>query len=121
MKLAFDIVLVLHLLAFATVLGGVLAEAKNFKTGAKVNSGIIHGSWLALITGLTMAGLLPFAEPEESLNGTTLAIKGLALTGVFFIAYTFQKKETTPKWVVPTIGALEIVALSVAVIGGVTL
>ncbi len=119
MKLVLDIFLVLHLLAFATVLGGVIAEAKNFKVGAKVNAGIIHGSWLALITGLVMAGILPMAEPDEHLNGTTLAIKGLALTGVFLLAYTYQKKEQTPKWVVPAIGLLEVIAVSVAVLVGV--
>ena len=120
MKLVLDIFLVLHLLAFATIVGGVLAETKNFKHGAKVNPGILHGSWLALITGLVMAGVLPFAEPDETLNGTVLAVKGLALTAIFFIGYTFQKKDQTPKWVVPSVGLLAVIAVSTAVIGGVT-
>ena len=117
MKLVLDIFLVLHLLAFAVILGGVLAETKNFKTGAKVNPGILHGSWLSLLTGLVMAGLLPVAEPEETLNPIALSIKGLALTGIFFIGYTYQKKDKTPKWVVPTIGAMAIIALATAVLG----
>jgi tellurite resistance protein TehA-like permease len=39
------------------------------------------------------------------------------LTGIFFIGYTYQKKDATPKWVVPTIGALAIAAMGFAVIG----
>ena len=112
-----EIFLVLHLIAFATILGGVIAEAKNFKTGAKVNPGILHGSWLALLTGLVLAGLLPVVSPDEHINGVALSIKGLALTGIFFIGYTFQKKDSTPKWVVPAIGALALVAVTTAVVG----
>jgi hypothetical protein len=117
MNLVSEIFLVLHLIAFATIFGGVIAEAKNFKTGAKVNPGILHGSWLALLTGLVLAGLLPVVSPNDHLNSIALSIKGLALTGIFFIGYTYQKKETTPKWVVPTIGALVLVALTTAIVG----
>jgi VIT1/CCC1 family predicted Fe2+/Mn2+ transporter len=116
MNLVLDITLAIHLLAFATILGGVLSETKNFKTGAKVNSGILHGSWLALLTGLVMTGLI-YAIGEENINNLVLSIKGLLLTGIFFIGYTYQKKDSAPKWVVPTIGALAIAAMSFAVIG----
>jgi hypothetical protein len=116
MNLVLDITLAIHLLAFAVILGGVLSETKNFKTGAKVNPGILHGSWLALLTGLIMTGLI-YAIGEENINNLVLSIKGLLLTGIFFIGYTYQKKDATPKWVVPTIGALAIAAMSFAVIG----
>jgi hypothetical protein len=117
-ELTIRIFLVLHLLAFATILGGVLAETKNFKTGAKVNPGILHGSWLALVTGLVMVGLLYPAG--EQVNNLSVSIKGLMITGIFFIGYTYQKKEQTPKWVVPTIGLLTIINLVVAVVLGMT-
>jgi VIT1/CCC1 family predicted Fe2+/Mn2+ transporter len=116
MNLVLDITLAIHLLAFAVILGGVLSETKNFKTGAKVNPGILHGSWLALLTGLIMTGLV-YAIGEENINNLVLSIKGLLLTAIFFIGYTYQKKESAPKWVVPTIGALAVAAMSFAVIG----
>lgn len=117
-ELIIRIFVVLHLLAFATILGGVLAETKNFKTGAKVNPGILHGSWLALLTGLIMVGLLYPAG--EEVNNLSVSIKGLMITGIFFIGYTYQKKEKTPKWVVPTIGLLTVINLVVAVVLGMT-
>jgi VIT1/CCC1 family predicted Fe2+/Mn2+ transporter len=116
MNLVLDITLAIHLLAFAVILGGVLSETKNFKTGAKVNPGILHGSWLALLTGLIMTGLV-YAIGEENINNLVLSIKGLLLTGIFFVGYTYQKKDSTPKWVVPTIGLLAVAAMSFAVIG----
>lgn len=117
-ELIIRISLVLHLLGFATILGGVLAETKNFKNGAKVNPGILHGSWLSLATGLIMTGLLQVNH--EQVNNLSLSIKGLLITAVFFIGYTYKKREQTPKWVVPTIGLLVIVNLVVAVVMGMT-
>ena len=118
LEIIIRITLVLHLLGFATILAGVLSQTKNFKTGAPVTPGILHGSWLALITGLILTGLV-YANGEE-VNNLTLSIKGLVITAIFFIAYTFAKKETAPKWVAPTIGLLTIANLSFAVILGVT-
>ncbi len=116
MNLVLDITLAIHLLAFATIIGGVLSETKNFKTGAKVNPAILHGSWLALLTGLILTGLV-YAIGEENINNLVLSIKGLLLTAIFFVGYTYQKKESAPKWVVPTIGVLAVAAMGFAVIG----
>lgn len=111
------VTLVLHLIAFATIFSGVLGQVKNFKTGAPVSPGILHGSWLALITGLILTGLV-YANGEE-VNNLTLSLKGLGITGIFFVAYTFAKRETAPKWVVPTIGLLTVANVCFAVLLGV--
>ncbi len=117
LEIIIRITLVLHLLGFATILGGVLAQTKNFKTGAPVSPGILHGSWLALITGLILTGLV-YANGEQ-VNNLALSLKGLGITGIFFIAYTFAKRETAPKWVVPTIGLLTVLNVIFAVVLGV--
>ncbi|CAB4961852.1 unannotated protein [freshwater metagenome] len=36
---------------------------------------------------------------------------------IFFVAYSFNKKEVTPKWVVPAIAGLTTVNIIVAVVG----
>jgi hypothetical protein len=111
------VTLVLHLLGFATIFSGVLSQTKNFKTGAPVTNAILHGSWLSLITGLVLTGLV-YAN-GESVNNLALSLKGLGITAIFFIAYSFSKKETAPKWVVPTIGLLTVLNVVFAVILGV--
>lgn len=116
LELIIRITLVLHLLGFATIMAGVLNETKRFKTGAPVNKGILHGSWLALLTGLILTGLV-YANGEQ-VNNLVISIKGLGITGIFFIAYTFAKKDSAPKWVVPTIGLLTVINLVVAVVIG---
>lgn len=116
LEIIIRVTLVLHLLGFATIFSGVLGQAKNFKSGAPVTKAIIHGSWLSLITGLALTGLV-YANNEE-VNNLTLSLKGLGITGIFFIAYTFSKRESAPKWVVPTIGLLTVANVCFAVLLG---
>ena len=119
MEIAIGIVLALHLLGFASIFAGLISEMTKLKTGtAKVNAAVLHGSWLALVAGLGLTGML-YAN-DEVVNNLALAIKGLGITAIFAIAYGFQKKETTPKWVVPTLMLLTIVNLFVATVMGMT-
>jgi hypothetical protein len=61
---------------------------------------------------------LVYANGEE-VNNLTLSLKGLGITAIFFIAYSYSKKETAPKWVVPTIGLLTVANLCFAILLGV--
>lgn len=117
MEIAIGILVGLHLIGFATILGGLLSEMRNMKTGARVNPGVVHGAWLALIAGLVLTGLLPLAN--EKVDALVLSIKGIGITGIFLLAYTYQKKEQTPKWVVPVLLLLTLMNLFVATIMGV--
>lgn len=114
LELIIRITLVFHLLGFASIMAGTLGQIKSFKNGAVVLPSILHGAWLSLATGLALAGMLP-ANGEE-VNHLVVALKSASLTAIFFIAYTFKKKQTPPKWVVPLIMALTITNLSLAVV-----
>ena len=119
MEIAIGIVLALHLLGFASIFAGLISEMTKLKSGtAKVNAAVLHGSWLALVAGLALTGML-YAN-NESVNNLALSIKGLGITAIFAIAYGFQKKETTPMWVVPTLMLLTVVNLFVATVMGMT-
>lgn len=111
-----DSMLVLHLIGVGALLSGFFYQLKDWSAGMKVNAGIIHGAWLQLITGFAMAGLIP-AIHEESINNIVLGLKSIVITAIFFIAYTFNKKEVTPKWVVPGIAGLTTLNIIFAVFG----
>ncbi|MFM6971430.1 MAG: hypothetical protein ACKOWH_02440 [Rhodoluna sp.] len=118
LEIIIRVTLVLHLLGFASIMTGVLSQVTNFKSGAPVTNSVLHGAWLALVTGLILTGLV-YANGED-VNNLVLSFKGLGITAIFFIAYTFAKKPSAPKWVVPTLGLLTVLNLCFAVIGGVT-
>lgn len=116
MEIAVNIALILHLIGIGALLSGFFYQLRDWGKGMKVNAGILHGAWLQLITGFAMAGLIP-AIGKENINGVALGIKSIVITVIFFVAYSFNKKEVTPKWVVPTIAGLTTLNIIVAVLG----
>lgn len=53
MSVVFGIVVVLHLIGWAIALGALLTTMKE----PKVSSGVLHGLYLALATGLALTGI----------------------------------------------------------------
>lgn len=111
------IFVILHLLGMASLMTGFLGQMKEIKNGAKVTPAVFHGSWTLLITGFALVGLAYAPESTEVPNSWVLAAKAIVITVIFFAAYSYNKKENTPKWVVPVIGFLTIVNISLAVLG----
>lgn len=113
MEFGIHALLVLHFLGIGALLSGFFYQLKSLKSGMSVNSGIIHGAWLQLVTGLGMAAMVKPAE----LNVVIIALKSIVITAIFFIAYTFRKKEKTPTWVVPIIALLTTLNITLAIFG----
>jgi hypothetical protein len=113
-ELIVHIFLVLHILGIAALLAGFFTSMKDMKTGMKVNAGVLHGAYTMLITGLVMAAV---TKPAE-LNTVVISLKSIALTVIFFIAYTYRKKENTPKWAMPVIFLLTTLNITFAVLVG---
>jgi len=117
MELAQNIVLILHLIGLASLLGGFLTQMKDLKNGGRIVPAMLHGAWLLLITGFALVGMVQ-AGGTENVNNFALAVKAVIITAIFFLAYGFSKKDlSTRKWVVPVIGLLTIINICVAVLG----
>lgn len=114
-ELLINLFLVLHFLGIASLLAGFLTSMKQLRTGIKVNAGVFHGAYLMLISGLAMAGLA--VDPSE-LNVIVISLKSIVLTAIFFVAYTYRKKEITPIWVVPAIAGFTVLNMCLAIFGG---
>lgn len=112
MEIGTKILLVLHFIGIGALLSGFFYQLKNFKS-MTINAGILHGAWLMLVSGLGMAGMIKPAD----LNPFVIAVKAVVLTVVFFIAYTFNKKDKTPGWVVPIIALLTLTNIVLAIFG----
>lgn len=117
MELTLKITLILHLVGIGALLSGFFYQLKDWGTGMKINAGILHGAWLMLVTGFALAGLVPVVEKDEEINNLVLGAKSIVITAIFFLAYGYNKKEKTAKWVVPAIAGLTILNISLAVLG----
>ena len=67
MDVAHQILVLLHLVAFAALLGGALVQLRDPEP--EINAAMLHGSWLSLVSGLALWLLAgPFGlEPELGL------------------------------------------------------
>ncbi|MEY4390624.1 MAG: hypothetical protein RLZZ400_367 [Actinomycetota bacterium] len=117
MEILNEVLLVLHIVGVGALLSGFFYQMRDWGKGMKVNAGIIHGAWLMLVTGFAMTGIISSLHNGEEVNNIVLGIKSIVITAIFFIAYSFNKKEVTPKWVVPTIALLTTVNIAFAVLG----
>jgi hypothetical protein len=116
-----NILLVLHFVGIGALFSGFFYQLKQWGEGMKVNAGILHGAWLMLATGLGMIGILQMPGSDEQVNNLVLVAKSIVITAVFFVAYTYNKKEKTPTWVVPTIAGLTTLNIVFAVVWGIVI
>jgi hypothetical protein len=117
MELTLQISLILHLIGIGALLSGFFYQLKDWGTGMKVNAGILHGALLMLVTGFAMAAIIPMSGGTEQINNWVLGVKSIIITVIFFIAYAYNKKEQTAKWVVPAIAGLTTLNICLAVLG----
>ena len=66
-----------------------------------------------------MAGLADTSK-LTSLGIIVLIVKIVILMVILFVAFTYRKKDVTPVWVVPSIAAMTILNITLAVFGGVS-
>jgi hypothetical protein len=114
MEIIRNIILVLHFVGLASILGGVLVQTKAFRTGAAVLPAILHGAYLQLLTGLLLVGVIEMAG-DDHVNNVKIGVKLAVLIAITVIALINRKKPTAARWVVPTIGLLTLANIVIAV------
>lgn len=115
MEILKNVLVVLHFVGLASLLGGVLVQARSFKTGrAVVLAAIMHGAWTQLITGIALVGVIEAGDLYDADNAK-IAVKLVISVVVTVLAFLNRKKDRPAAWVVPAIGALTLVNIVIAV------
>ncbi|MGB3414496.1 MAG: hypothetical protein WBA28_07235 [Microbacteriaceae bacterium] len=111
-----DIIVILHILGAAGIIGGSMMEMSKMKTGlAKINGAIMHSAWLMLLTGVGLVGMA-YARNIQPDN-MKIGIKMLVLIVIVVLALINRGKNKTPaSWVIPTIASLTVVNICIAVL-----
>jgi hypothetical protein len=106
------VLLYLHLIGFALLLGGAIAQ---YLTGAiRINAAMLWGAIVQLVTGLGLAAPLRGggdAEPEPA----KLIVKGLIAVVIFVMVFFARKRETVNTGHFLAIVGLTLVNAGVAV------
>ena len=106
------LLLFLHLLGMATLLGSFLVQRRVAPQGP-LNAGWLHGSLLQLITGLGLVGVDEVLDKE--LDNVKTAVKLLVLLVILGAVLVYRRREALPRWVAPGLAGLVVVNTAVAV------
>ena len=91
------ILLVIHILGFAALIGGLLAQAGT--EGKRVNGAMRDGAGTAFLAGLALVGVLQ--ADDQEVNNTKIAVKGVIGLVLLVLVMANVRKERIPNglWV----------------------
>jgi hypothetical protein len=107
-----DLLLFLHLLGMATLVGAFLLQLR-VAPGGPLTVGWLHGLGLQLVTGLALWLLAPLTHRDY--DHAKLGVKLLVLVIIGGLAITFTIRKTAPRWLTFTLGGLVVLNVGIAV------
>ena len=113
MDVVYGILVVLHLLGWAIVLGGVLTRMRK----PELNKGVLHGVLTALVTGILLVGLASAGVAGNDPNNTKIAVKlvvALAVTGL--VIFGNRNSEKVTRGYLGAIAGLTVLNVGIAVL-----
>ena len=114
MELVYDLVVVLHFLGLASLIGGWLVQMRA-RGERYVNPAMVHGALTQLVTGLAIVGIGDASLDKDfdyAKIGTKLVITGI----VVVLVWVNRRKELIPDGLYYIIGGLAIVNVALAVL-----
>ena len=110
MDLVYKILLILHLLSWAMILGAVIVTLKE----PRLAKGTMHAALTALVTGLLLVGLAEMGDGK--VNHMKIGIKALVTVAVVVMTILGEKKpERVTKGYLGGLLALVVLNVSLAV------
>ncbi|WP_412541636.1 hypothetical protein R8Z50_03480 [Longispora sp. K20-0274] len=98
-----------HLIGFALLLGGVVVQYLSGKI--RINSAMLAGSAVQLLTGIALAAPLGRAvQPDPA----KLAVKGVIALLIFIMVWVVRKKESVATGHFLAIGGMTLINAGVA-------
>jgi hypothetical protein len=109
---ALQIVVLIHLIGFACLFGGSVVQLRT--TEPDVNAAMLHGAWLALVTGAALVGFAVIGH--DQLNYPKLSIKAALTLFLVILVSKNRKFSSIPKGLLALIGAMTLANATVAVL-----
>jgi predicted membrane protein len=119
-ELSRNVLVILHLVGMASVLGGFLTQMKAMgKKAARIVPAMIHGAWTALITGILLVGVAQWRigmGANFEVDHTKIAVKSVIAAVIVVLVMINRKKDNVATPAFGAIGALTLTNLVLAVI-----
>jgi hypothetical protein len=115
MELVGHIVLLLHLVGFAALFGGILVQARSSEP--EVNAAMLHGSYTMLVTGLALAVFAKVGVgSSQDFDVAKLVIKLVIAAIITFLVIVNRRFTSIPKGLWGLLGLLTLGNAVVAVL-----
>jgi len=102
----------LHLLGMGMLVAMIFLQLRAGKD-APVNKGWLHGAALQLLTGVALVGLAPLTDKDY--DHFKIGVKLLVVVVVAGLVAVHVNKPKAPSWLTPTLAALVVLNVGVAV------
>jgi hypothetical protein len=112
METLYDVLLVLHLLGWAVVLGGAVASMRT----PVVPRGMLHGILTALVTGIAMVGLASSGLAADEPDNVKIGIKLLVAVAVTVLVVLGGRRARVTTGYLGAIAGLTVVNVAIAVL-----
>jgi hypothetical protein len=112
MELLRQILLVIHILGFAALIGGLLVQVGSPER--VVNGAMRDGVGTAFLTGLALVGVLE--ADDQEVNNTKIAVKGLIGLVLLILIMANTRKERIPQGLWAGLLLLSVANVCVAVL-----
>jgi len=114
MQLVYDLIVILHFIGLASLLGGFLVQMSSSEKG--VNPAMLHGALTQLVTGLLMVGLIESGSVDEEANMTKISVKLGIVVVITVLAFIGRRKQPPQVALWGIIGALTLANVVIAVL-----
>lgn len=112
MDFAYNLILILHFIGLASVVGGFLVQMRSAEKG--VNPAMLHGALTQLVTGVILVGLAEMQD--EDVDHAKIGVKLAITVIVTVLAFVGRKKPLPQTGLWAAIGTLAIANIVIAVL-----
>ena len=112
MEILKDVILILHFLGLAAIIGGFLVQTRSAEKS--IHAAMLHGAFTQLATGLILVGLNEALD--HGVDNAKIGVKLLITLVVTVLAWVYRKKHPVPTAVWAAVGGLAILNVAVAVL-----
>lgn len=113
MDIVYKILLVLHILCWALIIGAWLTHLRP----PVVANGVFHATLGALVTGLALTGIASASDAVDDPNNSKIAVKLVVAIIIAVLAFLAHKKQgRVEPGIVHAIGGLAVVNVVLAVL-----
>ena len=109
------ILLILHFVGLAMLLGGFLVQQKAIASGeGRVLPIMWRGALTQIVTGVLLVATIQIGDLFE-LNNVKLAVKLVIAIVITVLVFVYRKKVPAPSWALWTVGGLTFANIAIAV------